>query len=80
MPSNVQAEITAFASTAARQQSSNSSKEQDVLNLHGFTALVLSVATQGFSNVAPEARCARFFEFCAQSGGSALMSGYGTAK
>jgi len=72
MPPDVQADIITFASTAALRLPP--SKEQDTLNLHGFTALVLSVATQGFPDVAPEARFTRFFEFSNQSGGHTLMA------
>ena len=45
----------------------------DSLNLLGFTALILSSATQGFPDVAPEARTIRFFEFARASGGGTFL-------
>ena len=42
---------------------------EDKLNLAGFTILLVTIATQGFPDIAPEGRVSRLFEFSSQSGG-----------
>jgi len=74
LPHDVQAEINSAGAAYSDAPSRSAVKDQDFINLQGFTALLLSAATQGFPDVAPEARIMRLFEFCRDSGGATILA------
>ena len=85
LPRDVRAEIdsravaglnlsTSLLSAEADKKSPRRERDEDGrLELASFTILLLSSATQGFPDVAPEARVSRFFSFAESSGGDKFI-------
>lgn len=74
LPPDVQSELSAIAAMGMTQSDLKKSPKRDVnenkLTLGNFTVVLAAVATQGFPDIAPEARIMRLFEFAAASGGN----------